>query len=64
MYSWWRDVVREGTFESQHTLTIQKGLKLGTLLYIISEIMFFFGVLFTQVLILVFLLVQFGRLLV
>jgi cytochrome c oxidase subunit 3 len=43
MYSWWRDVVREGTFESQHTLTVQKGLKLGMLLFIISEIMFFFA---------------------
>lgn len=43
MYTWWRDVVREATFEDTHTIVVQKGLRLGMLLFIISEIMFFFA---------------------
>ena len=41
MYCWWRDVIREGTFEGQHTSTVQVSLRLGMLLFIVSEIMFF-----------------------
>jgi len=43
MFCWWRDIVREGTFEGQHTSTVQTGLRYGMLLFIVSEIMFFFG---------------------
>jgi cytochrome c oxidase subunit 3 len=43
MYSWWRDIIREGTVEGQHTHTVQVGLKMGMLLFIVSEIMFFFA---------------------
>ena len=43
MITWWRDVIREGTFEGQHTSSVQNGLKLGMLLFIVSEIMFFFA---------------------
>lgn len=43
MYVWWRDVIREGTFEGQHTKSVQTGLKMGMLLFIVSEIMFFFA---------------------
>ena len=43
MYAWWRDVVREATFENQHSITVQKGLRLGMILFIVSEIMFFFA---------------------
>ena len=43
MYTWWRDIVREATFEDSHTITVQKGLKLGMILFITSEIMFFFA---------------------
>jgi cytochrome c oxidase subunit 3 len=35
--------VREATFEDQHSIVVQKGLKLGMLLFIVSEIMFFFA---------------------
>jgi cytochrome c oxidase subunit 3 len=38
---WWRDVVREGTFEGHHTLIVQKGLAYGMLLFIVSEVCFF-----------------------
>jgi len=40
---WWRDVLREGTFEGRHTLKVQKGLQLGFILFIVSEVMFFMG---------------------
>jgi cytochrome c oxidase subunit 3 len=40
---WWRDVIREGTFEGHHTLVVQKGLRLGFILFILSEVMFFFS---------------------
>jgi cytochrome c oxidase subunit 3 len=43
MFCWWRDVIREGTVEGQHTSSVQSGLKLGMLLFIVSEIMFFFA---------------------
>ena len=40
---WWRDVIREGTFEGQHTYIVQLGLRMGMLLFIVSEVMFFFA---------------------
>jgi cytochrome c oxidase subunit 3 len=43
MYVWWRDVVREATYELQHTVKVQRGLRLGVVLFIVSEVMFFFG---------------------
>ena len=41
MFVWWRDVIREGTLEGQHTSIVQLGLRMGMLLFIVSEIMFF-----------------------
>lgn len=41
MYSWFFDIVTESTFEGQHTLAVQLGLRYGMLLFIVSEIMFF-----------------------
>ena len=43
MYVWWRDIVREATYEEQHTFSVQRGLRLGMILFIVSEIMFFFA---------------------
>lgn len=43
MIVWWRDVIREGTYEGVHTKVVQRGLRIGMILFIISEIMFFFG---------------------
>ena len=43
MYVWWRDLIREGTYEGQHTSTVQTGLRIGMLLFIVSEVMFFFA---------------------
>ena len=43
MYTWWRDVIREAILEDTHTTTVQKGLRLGMILFIASEVMFFFA---------------------
>ena len=43
MYVWWRDVVREATYEEQHSFVVQRGLRLGMVLFIASEVMFFFA---------------------
>jgi len=43
MYTWWRDIIREATFEDCHTAVVQKGLRLGMILFIVSEVMFFFA---------------------
>src|SRR5262245_48004716 len=38
---WWRDVVKEATFQHLHTKVVQLGLRYGMLLFIASEVMFF-----------------------
>jgi heme/copper-type cytochrome/quinol oxidase subunit 3 len=38
---WWRDIVREGTYEGQHTTIVQLGLRFGRILFIVSEVRFF-----------------------
>lgn len=40
---WFRDIVRESTFEGNHTSMVQIGLRMGMALFIVSEIMFFFS---------------------
>lgn len=40
---WWRDVIREGTIEGHHTSHVQRGFRIGVILFIMSEIMFFFA---------------------
>jgi cytochrome c oxidase subunit 3 len=43
MYVWWRDIVREATYEEHHSFVVQRGLRLGMVLFIASEVMFFFA---------------------
>lgn len=43
MFSWLKDVVREATFQGRHTKVAVLGLKIGFLLFIISEVLFFFS---------------------
>jgi cytochrome c oxidase subunit 3 len=43
MSLWWRDVIREGTYSGYHTKEVQRGLRLGVVLFIISELMLFFS---------------------
>lgn len=40
---WWRDVVREGTFLGHHTSNVTTGLRWGIILFITSEVIFFFA---------------------
>jgi len=40
-YGWWRDVVREGNTPGVHTQAVRRGLRVGMLLFICSEVMFF-----------------------
>jgi len=41
MFGWWRDVVRESDID--HTAQVQHGLRVGMILFIASEVMFFFA---------------------
>lgn len=43
MYVWWRDVIREATKLGYHTSVVLRGLRMGVVLFIVSEIMFFFA---------------------
>lgn len=43
IFQWWRDITREGTFQGLHSSNVVLGLKLGIILFIISEIFFFFS---------------------
>nr|BAK23153.1 cytochrome c oxidase subunit III [Danionella mirifica] len=43
MIQWWRDVIRESTFQGHHTPQVIKGLRFGMILFITSEVLFFFG---------------------
>nr|YP_010341280.1 cytochrome c oxidase subunit III [Stenamma expolitum]UNZ99542.1 cytochrome c oxidase subunit III [Stenamma expolitum] len=43
MYQWWRDITREATFQGCHTYNVYNGMRLGMILFIISEVLFFFS---------------------
>jgi len=43
IYQWWRDIVREATFMGAHTSYVAKGLRWGIILFIVSEVCFFFA---------------------
>lgn len=40
---WWRDIVREGAYQGFHTYFVSTGLRWGIILFIVSEIFFFFA---------------------
>lgn len=40
---WWRDVRRESTYQGLHTLVVSKGIRWGIILFITSEVIFFFS---------------------
>ena len=42
-FVWWRDVSREASLQGCHTQLVFNGLRFGILLFILSEIMFFFS---------------------
>nr|QHF17718.1 cytochrome c oxidase subunit III [Vespa basalis] len=41
LIQWWRDIVRESTFQGMHTSNIISNLKLSMILFITSEVFFF-----------------------
>nr|AJR19258.1 cytochrome c oxidase subunit III [Thremma gallicum] len=43
MYQWWRDISRESTYQGCHTIKVTTGMRWGMILFIISEIFFFFA---------------------
>nr|AMK47855.1 cytochrome c oxidase subunit III [Turritopsis dohrnii] len=43
LLTWLKDVIRESTFQGYHTIATVRGLKLGFLLFIVSEVLFFFS---------------------
>nr|YP_007317383.1 cytochrome c oxidase subunit III [Corallianassa coutierei]AGA56160.1 cytochrome c oxidase subunit III [Corallianassa coutierei] len=43
MVQWWRDITREGTYQGLHTSVVVKGLRIGMILFITSEVLFFFS---------------------
>jgi len=40
---WWRDVTREATFQGKHTKKVEDGMRIGIILFISSEVFFFFA---------------------
>ena len=40
-FFWFRDVIREATYQGHHTIKVRKGLQLGMILFIVSEVFFF-----------------------
>nr|YP_010736837.1 cytochrome c oxidase subunit III [Macropsis hainanensis]WEP24711.1 cytochrome c oxidase subunit III [Macropsis hainanensis] len=41
MFQWWRDITRESTFQGFHTKKVVMSMKMGMIMFIMSEIMFF-----------------------
>lgn len=42
-YLWWRDVVRESTLQGFHRKQVVSGLKMGFILFVVSEVCLFFS---------------------
>jgi cytochrome c oxidase subunit 3 len=42
-YNWFADIIIEATFEGHHTKRVQENLNCGMILFIVSEVMFFFS---------------------
>jgi len=43
LINWFKDIIKEATYERHHTKAVQIGLRLGFILFIASEVMFFFS---------------------
>jgi cytochrome c oxidase subunit 3 len=43
MFVWWWDVLRESTLEGHHRKAVQLGPRYGSILFIVSEVMFLFA---------------------
>nr|YP_010554778.1 cytochrome c oxidase subunit III [Potamyia horvati]UYO79424.1 cytochrome c oxidase subunit III [Potamyia horvati] len=47
MIQWWRDIIRESTFQGFHTMKVNKNMRWGMILFIVSEIFFFISFFWT-----------------
>jgi heme/copper-type cytochrome/quinol oxidase subunit 3 len=47
LIGWWGDVLYESVIQGAHTIAVQSGLRIGFMLFIVSEVMFFSGFFFT-----------------
>nr|YP_009946939.1 cytochrome c oxidase subunit III [Macrostemum floridum]QOH91257.1 cytochrome c oxidase subunit 3 [Macrostemum floridum] len=47
MFQWWRDMTRESTLQGLHTFKVNLNMKWGMILFITSEILFFFSFFWT-----------------
>nr|YP_010554729.1 cytochrome c oxidase subunit III [Arctopsyche spinescens]UYO79362.1 cytochrome c oxidase subunit III [Arctopsyche spinescens] len=43
MFQWWRDITRESTHQGMHTIKVNINMRWGMILFIVSEIFFFFS---------------------
>ena len=43
IFQWWRDVIREATYQGLHTYIVYMGIRIGIILFITSEVLFFFS---------------------
>nr|AKQ53270.1 cytochrome c oxidase subunit III [Tenthredo tienmushana] len=41
MFQWWRDIIRESTYQGLHTTSVTNGMRWGMILFITSEVFFF-----------------------
>lgn len=47
LFRWFSDITTESTIRGQHTSLVRRGLRLGMVLFILSEVMFFFSFFWT-----------------
>ncbi len=47
LWKWWKTVIDEGKIENHHTGPVRVGLRIGMVLFIITEIMLFFSIFFS-----------------
>jgi len=43
VYNWFYNIIIESTYQGHHTVKVQNGHRMGMILFIVSEIMFFFS---------------------
>jgi cytochrome c oxidase subunit 3 len=46
-YRWFKDIVIEGTYQGEHTNKVQKGLMMGFVLFVVSEVAVFLSLIFS-----------------
>jgi cytochrome c oxidase subunit 3 len=42
MIFWWRDCIRESSYQGYHTHLVKRGITIGFILFVISEVFFFY----------------------